>query len=114
MLKSSSSIAIAAMLAASCTTVGPNFKRPDPPTATGYAMAGDAQPASAQLSPEARNAGPWWSALGSAQLDAVIRSAFKDNPTLAEAEANLRVALADAKAVDGARGLQTDYRIGAQ
>jgi len=114
MLKLTSSVALAAMLAASCTTAGPDFKRPEAPAVSSYAMAGDARPANAVLSPEARAAGPWWTALGSNELDRLIRSALADSPDIAYAEANLRSALAEAGAVGGARSLQADVRAGAQ
>jgi NodT family efflux transporter outer membrane factor (OMF) lipoprotein len=113
MLKLTSSVALAALLAASCTT-GPDFKRPEAPAVSGYAMAGDAQPANAVLSPETRAAGPWWTALGSSELDRLIRSALADSPDIAYAEANLRSALAEAGAVSGERSLQADVRAGAQ
>lgn len=108
MLKSSSLTVLAAVLAASCTTLGPDFKRPDAPTATGYAMQGDKIADAVTLSPDARTAGPWWNALGSAELDTLIRQAIKDSPDIAYAEANVRAALADTSAVAGAQAPQID------
>jgi NodT family efflux transporter outer membrane factor (OMF) lipoprotein len=76
-------------------------------------MAGDAQPANAVLSPEVRAAGPWWTALGSSDLDTAIRSALAESPDIAYAEANLRSALAEAGAVSGAQLPQADFQGGA-
>jgi len=87
-----------------CTTVGPNFKRPEPPagaTSESYAMAGDPQPAGVAISPDARAAGPWWEAFGSPELNAVVRQALADSPTLAEATATLARTRAEADAVRG-------------
>ncbi len=113
MLKSSSSIAVAGLLAAACATAGPDFERPEAPVVAGYAMTGDAAPTNAMLSPEARAAGPWWTALGSIDLDRLIRTALVDSPDIAYAEANLRSALANAGAVSGAQTPQVDYQGGA-
>lgn len=89
---------------AGCTTLGPDFKAPahdDAPA--GYAMAGETPPPGVSLSPEVRSAGPWWQALGSPALDAVIREALAGSPTVAEAVAKLeRYQAAEDEAV-GAR-----------
>jgi NodT family efflux transporter outer membrane factor (OMF) lipoprotein len=114
MLKSSSLISLAALMAAACTTLGPDFKRPDAPTVTGYAMQGDAVAEAVTLSPDARVGGPWWDSLGSKKLDELIRQAAKDSPDIAFAEANVRAALAEAGAINGARAPQVDFRGGAQ
>lgn len=95
---------LAVLSLAACTTVGPDFEQPKAPTTTGYTMAGDATPAGVTLDPAAAPAGPWWTALGSSALDATIRQALKDSPTLAEADATLaqaRSALAQARGVAG-------------
>ena len=92
-----------------CTTVGPNFKTPDAPkgaAAAGYVMAGDRVPAGVRLDPASRAAGPWWNAFGSPDLDRVIRGALADSPTLAEANATLQKAQADAAAARGAQAPQ--------
>jgi NodT family efflux transporter outer membrane factor (OMF) lipoprotein len=90
-----------ALSLAACAAVGPNFQRPAPPAASGYAAARDRAPAGVSLAPEARAAGPWWQALGSPELDAAIRQALADSPTVAEAAATLQKANAQA---DAARG----------
>ena len=86
-IKILASTAAAAVLAAGCAAVGPNFQTPTAPSVDRYAMAGDAAPTLGAAQPPA---GGWWTALGSAQLDAVMAQALKDNPTLAEADATLR------------------------
>lgn len=107
MSKSISVLALTtAFIATGCTTLGPDFKAPDAPTVAGYAMTGDVAPKNAvlgnvSLSPETRVAGPWWNALGSSELDKVVRTALADSPDIAFAEANLRSALAEAGAVQG-------------
>jgi NodT family efflux transporter outer membrane factor (OMF) lipoprotein len=78
---------MAAVLAAGCAAVGPNFEAPAAPTVDHYAMTGDAAPA---LAAAQAPAGAWWTALGSPQLNAVMAQALKDSPTLAEADATLR------------------------
>jgi len=99
---------IATLLAASsltaCATVGPNFRAPDSPKTASTLGAGETAPAAARLDAEAANAGPWWTALNSPELDDVIRQALKDSPTLAEADATLaqsQSALAQARGVAG-------------
>jgi NodT family efflux transporter outer membrane factor (OMF) lipoprotein len=100
-----------------CASVGPNFKRPAPPSgaaANGYAMAGDVAPQGVQLSAEAHGAGPWWQAFGSPQLDAVVRQALADSPTLAEATATLERAQAQAAAAAGQQLPQVDLNAAGQ
>lgn len=80
-----------------CAAMGPDFKAPTAPATPGYAMAGDRPAPGVVLSPETRAAGPWWSAFGSAQLDAVVRQALAGSPTLAEADATLARAQANAR-----------------
>ena len=45
----------------------------------------------------------WWTAMGDPQLDALIDEALADSPTLAAADARVRLALAQADAQDAAR-----------
>jgi NodT family efflux transporter outer membrane factor (OMF) lipoprotein len=105
--------AASALVLCACTTVGPDFKSPDAPTANGYAMAGDPAP-SVRLDPAARAAGPWWSAFEAPELDALIRTALADSPTIAEADATLQRAQAEAAAVRGAELPQVDATGSAQ
>lgn len=99
---------IAALLAASsltaCATVGPDFQSPEAPGTPSALGAGETAPAAARLDADSASAGPWWTALNAPELDAVIRQALKDSPTLAEADATLaqsRSALAEARGVAG-------------
>ncbi len=55
------------------------------------------------LTPAAWPSTDWWKALGDPQLDALIDEALAGNPTLAAADARVRVALAQAGAQDAAR-----------
>lgn len=109
----SGAAAAASVLAlGACAAVGPNFKSPAPPqgaAAKGYSMAGDAKAPQAELAPEARVAGPWWQAFASPELDATVRQALTDSPTLAEANATLQRAQANLAAVEGQRKPQLDY-----
>lgn len=107
------SVSLAALLAG-CATVGPNFKSPEAPTTSGYAMAGDASPAQARIDSAAAAAGgPWWSAFGSPALDAVIRQAVADSPTLEEADATLSQAQSALSQARGEAGPQVDVTAGA-
>lgn len=97
-----------------CAVVGPNFQRPPVPGAASYAMAGDPAPAAVRLSPESRAAGAWWQVLGSPALDRTIRQALASSPTLAEADAALQRAQAQAGAAQGALGPEVNANAGAQ
>ena len=109
--------AAAALALSACTTVGPDFVPPAPPSGAagaGYAMAGDTGPAGVRLTPDARALGPWWQAFGSPELDSTIRQALADSPTLAEARAALERAQAQAAATRGAQLPQADFGGSAQ
>src|ERR1700760_4004053 len=97
MLKSTSKALslLAATALTACASVGPNFKSPAGPTVSGYAMQGDAAAPGVTLSPDHRAAGAWWLALGSPELDKLVRQALAESPDIALAEANLRAATAD-------------------
>jgi len=101
----------AALMAASlagCAAVGPDFKRPEVAAPAGYAMTGDPAASTVALVPEARAGGVWWAALGSPDLDRVIRQALADSPTLAEADAVLARARAQSDAARGRLGPDAD------
>lgn len=96
---------------AACSTVGPNFTPPEGPkgaAASGYGMAGDPAAVGVRLDPDARVAGPWWTAFGSAELDQAVRLALADSPTIAEANATLQRVQAQAAATRGAQQVQVD------
>jgi NodT family efflux transporter outer membrane factor (OMF) lipoprotein len=82
-------------LVAACS-VGPNFHRPAPPSASGYtAQALPAQtigPAPQRFLAGGPVAARWWTLFGSPDLDALEDDALKANPDLKSAEAALRQA----------------------
>ena len=81
--------ALAAVGGISGCVVGPKFTPPTPPSAQGYAGAGDKSPPEATLTAAASAAGPWWRAFGSQALDEVMTQALAHNQTVAAAEATL-------------------------
>ena len=98
---------------AGCAAVGPNFETPAMTDARGYAMIGDSGATIAALTPEVRVAGPWWRDLGSADLDAVMTTALRDNPSVAEAVATLDRARAEEAVVGADRKPRIDANAGA-
>lgn len=83
-----SALSLAALSA--CTTVGPDFARPDASQLAGYAMAGDPSGASpATLGATDTDAREWWKAFNSPKLDALVAQSLKGNPTLQAADAAL-------------------------
>jgi NodT family efflux transporter outer membrane factor (OMF) lipoprotein len=95
-------LAIASIIAISGCVMGPNFKRPAPLAATGYAMPGDdAAPAVFVSAPP--NAGAWWRAFKSDDLDAVVIKALQGNQELAKIDATLAQAEAEEAVTRGGR-----------
>ena len=80
-------LASLAALTAACTTVGPNFKAPQPPAAQGYAMAGDQPTAEAAIGQ--RLAGDWWALFQSPEIDQTIKAAVAGNHNLEAARQSL-------------------------
>ncbi len=107
---------LAALLLASCTTVGPDFHTPASPSASaGYAMAGDPTAATpARLGDGETAAGPWWKAFASPKLDALVDQALAGNPTLQAADAALARAQALELAERGGRLPEIDLDAGAR
>jgi NodT family efflux transporter outer membrane factor (OMF) lipoprotein len=97
-----------------CAAVGPNFKPPAAPNVASYAMAGDASPAGAVLSPDKRVAGPWWRDFGSPRLDEVMDQALASNQTVVAAIANLDKARAQVASVRGAASPRVDANASVQ
>ena len=110
-----SPLIVAAVSLAGCT-VGPNFRPPAAPSATGYlppaetgsspktaGLAGGGAVATTGTSSER-----WWTAYGSAELDALVDRALADNPSLQASNATLRRARADLAAVRGTALPQVD------
>jgi NodT family efflux transporter outer membrane factor (OMF) lipoprotein len=76
---------------------------------TSYAGPGDAPtPANVQLTPSAETPAEWWTVFGSAELDALVRTALANNQTLAQADANLVEARATADATRGGAAPQVN------
>ena len=101
----------AAGLLTACAAVGPDFKAPAPPVASGYAMSGEATPSGGALSDHAEAAGGWWRAFGSPELDRAVAQALADSPTLTAASAALAQARQNALAAHA--GLEPQGSLGA-
>ncbi|MDM0003531.1 efflux transporter outer membrane subunit [Variovorax sp. J22G73] len=98
-----------AVLLAGCA-VGPDYTRPALPASQGFSpvplplatAAADTTAGTAQHFVPARDIrADWWTLFGSKPLDAVVRKAFAANPTLASAQAALRVAQENVRAQRG-------------
>jgi NodT family efflux transporter outer membrane factor (OMF) lipoprotein len=103
--------AILATAALAGCTVGPNFQRPDVPTATAYRAPAEVRPA-APAEPQADfGAGPqgrWWEAFGSPAMDALVEQALAHNDSLVAADSTLLAADDEARAIAGKRLPQID------
>jgi len=85
-------VSLAALLAG-CAAVGPNFTPPAPPTAQGYAMAGDdPNTGVVQAAVGDQVTAQWWTLFHSPALDQMVREAIANNRTLAQARARLAAA----------------------
>ena len=103
--------AVLVVVALAGCAVGPDFRRPDPPSVSSYTA--DALPGETA---EAKVAGGmpqrfvsgeeipplWWSLFRSEALDRLIRQALADSPTLSAAQARLREAEENRRAQTGA------------
>lgn len=100
----------AVALLTGCTTVGPDFQRPDTADGmAGYAMAGDPSALSVtNLSSSSAAAQQWWTAFNSPELNALVEQALKGNPTLQAADAALVRVRALEQAQRGDSGLQVN------
>jgi NodT family efflux transporter outer membrane factor (OMF) lipoprotein len=99
----------AALLLSGCE-VGPDFKRPEAPAASGYTP--EPLPAETASAPVAAGAaqrfvrgldipGQWWALFGSPGLNALVEQAIAANPTLPAAQAALRQAWENVYAEQG-------------
>ena len=100
---------VLALALAGCA-VGPDFERPQAPVADRYG----AEPTPAQTTATAVRGGEaqiflakpvdarWWTSFGSPKLDALVEQALTASPTLASAQAALRIAEENARARGGA------------
>jgi NodT family efflux transporter outer membrane factor (OMF) lipoprotein len=104
-------LATIALLTVSGCAVGPDFKRPDAPTAKSYSPSGvlpkatDSAPVAAGESQkfDVKAAIPfdWWKLFRSPQINSLIERAFKANPSIEAAQAALRQASENAVAQEG-------------
>jgi NodT family efflux transporter outer membrane factor (OMF) lipoprotein len=104
--------AMAAMALTGCT-VGPDFQRPALPSTPGYGAVADA-PADARVRIGGEVAQAWWQAFRSPTLDALMRQALVDNPTLQSADASLAEARAQLAAARGRQLPQADLSAGVE
>lgn len=92
-------------------TVGPDFKRPEAPTASGYVAAGDVKSTTSGAPVAVQGEGPglrWWEAFGSPELNALVDRAMANNYSLAASNATLERARQQIAAVAGTRLPQVD------
>jgi NodT family efflux transporter outer membrane factor (OMF) lipoprotein len=101
----SRSAALTALALLSGCTVGPDFQRPAPPTASAYIPAGE-KPGAAAVTGEAPLR--WWSAFGSPDINALVDRALANNRNLAASNATLARARAQLAAVKGTQLPQID------
>ena len=107
-------ILAAGLTLSACTTVGPNFSRPEVPATKAYAMEGETTARGLRLDPDLRVAGPWWQAFGSETLNQTVRLALAESPGVAEAGATLERFQANEQAGRAALGPQADVSSDAQ
>jgi NodT family efflux transporter outer membrane factor (OMF) lipoprotein len=103
---------LATVSLAGCVAVGPNFKPPAAPAATGYlapaertvAAANAALPDDRQVTdPGAQVTADWWTLFASPQLDLLVKQAIAGSPSLDSAKARLAQAQEEVRAAQGAR-----------
>lgn len=88
-------------------TVGPDFRPPVPPVAQAYNYGGDPQVAiatggvSQTVDPAANLPAAWWALFRAPALDAMVREAAKNNPSIEAAQAALRAAEFELRAGHG-------------
>ena len=98
---------LAASLLAGCA-VGPNFQQPAAPKGAGFtpgplpAKTADAPGGAQTFAQNTDIPGEWWTLFQSPALDSLIKQAMQANPTIAAAQASLRVARENVLAQDGA------------
>jgi outer membrane protein TolC len=110
LLPSFTTIALVVLLAVTGCAAGPDFKRPDAPTANGYApqpmpsatvsstvMVGESQ----HFDVNKDIPFDWWKLFQSTKVDTLVERAFKANPTIQSAQAALKQAQEYANAQQG-------------
>ena len=101
---------VAATTLAGCT-VGPNFERPAPPSASAYTSPSDAAVTPATGPAAAFGAGPtlaWWTAFQSPELNRLVDQAIAHNASLEAANARLAAAREEVAAARGRELPQVD------
>ncbi|HEY2662026.1 MAG TPA: efflux transporter outer membrane subunit [Caulobacteraceae bacterium] len=101
--------AMLALSAAGCSTVGPNFKSPAPPTVGRYTSPGETAAPDAGLSAPRQTVAlgekvtaDWWTLFQSSDLDGLVKQAIAGSPTLDAAKARLLAAREEVQAATGA------------
>ncbi|CAM3840988.1 efflux transporter outer membrane subunit [Roseateles saccharophilus] len=89
-----------AVAALSGCAAGPDFHAPPPPQATGY-LRGEPRDTAVVPGDAAAPQPRWWTAYGSARLDALVERALQRNPGIAAGEASLRQAQENVNAQRG-------------
>ncbi len=81
---------LALLLAVACAgcTVGPDYRRPDPPAVEKFAP-GPAPDIALAARPDRDIPAEWWTLFGAPELDALVRRALAGNPTLEQARARM-------------------------
>jgi NodT family efflux transporter outer membrane factor (OMF) lipoprotein len=103
----------------SACALGPDFVRPAPPDADRYTReplataTTTADGVAQRFAPGAELPADWWQLFRSAPLDAAVRQALANSPTLRAAEASLRQAQDNLRAGDGVFYPQVDAGLGA-
>jgi NodT family efflux transporter outer membrane factor (OMF) lipoprotein len=107
--------AVLAMAASGCT-VGPDFKSPTPPPASGYISPGESMPAAAEPSAARqevvlgeRVTADWWKLFRSPDLTLLVKQAIAGSPTLESAKARLAQAREAVTAASGALYPQVSF-----
>ena len=102
---------------AGCVPVGPDFRRPEPPTVTRYpttsvadeTVSADGPGGEAQRFVGERDIpAEWWTLFECPALDALVRQALRDSPTLAKARAKLVRAHEELQAREGTKYPKVD------
>jgi NodT family efflux transporter outer membrane factor (OMF) lipoprotein len=105
-----SALPLAALALLGACTVGPDFERPKPPSATAYVAPAETETAAGQPAVLAGQ-GPalqWWTAFGSPQLDALVAKAIANNQSLVASNATLAKAAQELRAIRGTQLPQID------
>jgi NodT family efflux transporter outer membrane factor (OMF) lipoprotein len=105
-------------IALSACTVGPNFTPPTPPSTTGYISPSDAplrkDAAGSATATQSVALGEsvtaeWWTLFRSPEVDALVKEAIANSPTLESAAARLTAAQESVAAASGALYPQVDF-----